>query len=188
MKKTLALISATVISSLALVACGSEEDTSPEQETATETTTSVEETTSDQTDTDTDTEETPTADQDSEAEQIETADGNTVIVPSEFAAAISEQEAEWGAPLLVRSEGENFLAEFGEDHWLTFNAEAGAQPLVGMIAHTWLEEGGLNAEIGLPVEAEVEGENGWSQAFQGGAISWIRGGDGQFEALVSTEG
>ena len=54
-----------------------------------------------------------------------------------------------------------------------------------MIAETWMSEGGLDAPVGLPTSDEQRVDNGWTQEFSNGSISWLSDHQGTFSATVS---
>lgn len=114
---------------------------------------------------------------------IESADGAMIEVP----AAVAEEASDAGfsAPTSVETGPEgSTLVTFPEG--LIVNSEAtGTYRVVGMIAETWLGEGGLNAAVGLPTGDEETLDNGWSQQFSNGVISWIDDGTGAFGAEIS---
>lgn len=117
---------------------------------------------------------------------IATANGD-VDVPADFASAIEEKKAEWGdVKSIEQGDDDEFLANFDNGNLLTFDDDEGAQPIVGKIAETWKEQGGLDSEVGLPKAAEekaTEGK-GWTQQFDNGVISWIQDESGKFTSSV----
>ena len=133
---------------------------------------------------------------DSESEDADSKDGDTKTVstangdkevPAALASAIEEKKAEWGDVQSVESSDKGSLATFDGGNLLAM-AKGGdeAQPIVGKIAETWKEQGGLDAEVGLPKAAEekaTEGK-GWTQQFDNGVISWIQDESGKFTSSV----
>ena len=132
----------------------------------------------------------------SESEDADSKDGDTKTVstangdqevPAALASAIEEKKAEWGDVQSVESSDKGSLATFDGGNLLAM-AKGGdeAQPIVGKIAETWKEQGGLDAEVGLPKAAEekaTEGK-GWTQQFDNGVISWIQDESGKFTSSV----
>ena len=117
---------------------------------------------------------------------IATANGD-VDVPADFASAIEEKKAEWGdAKSIEQGDDDEFLANFDNGNLLTFDDDEGAQPIVGKIAETWKEQGGLDSEVGLPKAAEEKAAQGkgWTQQFDNGVISWIQDESGKFTSSV----
>ncbi|MHA2788553.1 LGFP repeat-containing protein [Corynebacterium sp. S7] len=113
-----------------------------------------------------------------------TADGNSVLVPADFKAAIDEVTGEWGEPETIQQEEGGALATFAEGNLLAWSKDSGAAPMVGMIAQTWADEGGLANTIGLPTAAEEKlPDGGWTQKFTNGVINWVNQG-GQWGAQV----
>ena len=117
---------------------------------------------------------------------IATANGD-VEVPADFASAIEEKKAEWGdVKSIEQGDDDEFLANFDNGNLLTFDDDEGAQPIVGKIAETWKEQGGLDSEVGLPKAAEEKAAQGkgWTQQFDDGVISWIQDESGKFTSSV----
>lgn len=119
-----------------------------------------------------------------ETVELQTADGNTVLVPATFADGVSQRESEWGQPQAVQQSGEILIATFDSGDRLVFSEETGAVELVGMIGQAWDDHGGAEAEVGLPTEAEEEIDNGWTQNFQNGVITYTDDGTGAYEAHI----
>lgn len=132
----------------------------------------------------------------SESEDADSKDGDTKTVstangdqevPAALASAIEEKEAEWGDVQSVESSDKGSLATFDGGNLLAMAKDGDeAQPIVGKIAETWKEQGGLDAEVGLPKAAEekaTEGK-GWTQQFDNGVISWLQDESGKFTSSV----
>ena len=132
----------------------------------------------------------------SESEDADSKDGDTKTVstangdqevPAALASAIEEKKAEWGDVQSVESSDKGSLATFDGGNLLAMAKDGDeAQPIVGKIAETWKEQGGLDAEVGLPKAAEekaTEGK-GWTQQFDNGVISWIQDESGKFTSSV----
>ena len=118
--------------------------------------------------------------------QTITTAGGEEEVPADLATAIEEKQAEWGDVQSVESSDKGTLATFEGGKHLVYSEETGAQPVIGKIAETWVNEGGLASSIGLPTkpEADATEANGWTQEFSNGTISWTKDDDGEFEADV----
>lgn len=117
---------------------------------------------------------------------IATANGD-VDVPADFASAVEEKKAEWGdVKSIEQGDDDEFFANFDNGNLLTFDDDEGAQPIVGKIAETWKEQGGLDSEVGLPKAAEEKAAQGkgWTQQFDDGVISWIQDESGKFTSSV----
>lgn len=117
---------------------------------------------------------------DGETQEIETAGGEKVAVPGALAKAIEEHESDFGKVTDVE-EGENgTVATFENGDRIVYSEETGPIELVGKIGETWVEQGGLDAEVGLPTAPEKDASEatGWTQEFQNGTISWIDEGSG----------
>ncbi|MCT2187401.1 hypothetical protein M3E01_01310 [Corynebacterium kefirresidentii] len=132
----------------------------------------------------------------SESEDADSKDGGTKTVstangdqevPAALASAIEEKKAEWGDVQSVESSDKGSLATFDGGNLLAMAKDGDeAQPIVGKIAETWKEQGGLDAEVGLPKAAEekaTEGK-GWTQQFDNGVISWLQDESGKFTSSV----
>lgn len=99
----------------------------------------------------------------SESEDADSKDGDTKTVstangdqevPAALASAIEEKKAEWGDVQSVESSDKGSLATFDGGNLLAMAKDGDeAQPIVGKIAETWKEQGGLDAEVGLPKAA-----------------------------------
>lgn len=119
--------------------------------------------------------------------EVESADGETLMIPT--AAAEAGEQADFGAPESVDEgpEGQT-LVTYAEGNHIVYSEETGAQPLVGMIAETWVEEGGFDAAVGLPTAPESESDDraGWAQDFTNGTIAWVADDTGEFGADIQT--
>ena len=194
---------AAVTLSVALVACSDAEDTANDaKDTAGSVAadasdaagSAVDEATSEK---DKDAESSESEDADgSESEDADSKDGDTKTVstangdqevPAALASAIEEKKAEWGDVQSVESSDKGSLATFDGGNLLAMAKDGDeAQPIVGKIAETWKEQGGLDAEVGLPKAAEekaTEGK-GWTQQFDNGVISWLQDESGKFTSSV----
>ena len=132
----------------------------------------------------------------SESEDADSKDGDTKTVstangdqevPAALASAIEEKKAEWGDVQSVESSDKGSLATFDGGNLLAMAKDDDeAQPIVGKIAETWKEQGGLDAEVGLPKAAEEKAAQGkgWTQQFDDGVISWIQDESGKFTSSV----
>ncbi|PMC71704.1 LGFP repeat-containing protein [Corynebacterium aurimucosum] len=117
-------------------------------------------------------------------ESVSTANGE-VEVPADFAQAIKDKAAEWGDPESIESTDAGSVATFAKDKLLAFSEGDGSQPIIGKIAETWTEEGGLDSKVGLPTAPEKAEGNGWVQEFTNGTISWMQGESGEYEATIN---
>ncbi|MCZ9298395.1 LGFP repeat-containing protein [Corynebacterium hesseae] len=117
-------------------------------------------------------------------ESVSTANGD-VEVPSDFAQAIKKKAAEWGDPESIENTDKGSVATFAKDKLLAFGEGDGTQPIIGKIAETWTEEGGLESKVGLPTGPEQAEGNGWVQEFTNGTISWMQGESGEYEATIN---
>ena len=132
----------------------------------------------------------------SESEDADSKDGDTKTVstangdqevPAALASAIEEKKAEWGDVQSVESSDKGSLATFDGGNLLAMAKDDDeAQPIVGKIAETWKEQGGLDSEVGLPKAAEEKAAQGkgWTQQFDNGVISWLQDESGKFTSSV----
>ena len=106
--------------------------------------------------------------------------------PSEGGLGPREDEHETVGGDHEQGDDDEFLANFDNGNLLTFDDDEGAQPIVGKIAETWKEQGGLDSEVGLPKAAEEKAAQGkgWTQQFDDGVISWIQDESGKFTSSV----
>lgn len=126
-----------------------------------------------------------TGDASGDTTEVETSDGSTMEIPSAVAEAA---QAAGFSTLEDVEEGDNgeMLATFVEGH-IANAEESGAQPLIGKIAETWVGEGGLDADIGLPTAPEEATGDGWTQTFTNGVINWVNDGSGNYTADIQTQ-
>ena len=122
-----------------------------------------------------------------QSSQIPTADGNTVLVNPTFGEQINQYAEDWGTPEQVQESDVGAVATFPDGNLLAHSEEGGVQPMVGMIAQTWVEDGSLTNPVGMPTapERENDGGSGWGQEFTNGTITWARDDSGEFTATVS---
>lgn len=79
---------------------------------------------------------------------------------------------EAGAFVSAKKLGDATMAEY-ENVTLVESPETnGAQPLTGSIRETWVANGALANEIGLPTEPERVIDNGWEQKFTKDTMQW----------------
>lgn len=178
-RRVLAGVAAATLA-LGVTACSDAEDSGDSTSSATSTETSTQTSTSTAS-----SEPSSSAAADGESVEVETASGESVLVPGAFAEALTDAEGDWGQPDTVE-EGENgaFVATYANGDAITYSEETGAVELVGEIGNTWAAEGGLGNPVGLPTAPETEVDGGWTQDFQNGTISWLDDGTGTFSATV----
>ena len=104
-----------------------------------------------------------------------------------LAAAYEEmggETGELGALQNVESGDAGTLATF-DNGWLTESADGTVTPLVGEIGNTWVADGGLENELGLPTAPETgDAATGWQQTFENGTLSWVNDGAGNWSADI----
>lgn len=77
-----------------------------------------------------------------------------------------------GAFVSAKKAGDAVAAEFENVTFVESPEANGAQPLIGKIRETWVANGALENEIGLPTAPESEIENGWEQPFTKDTMKW----------------
>ncbi|APT92852.1 hypothetical protein CPHO_08085 [Corynebacterium phocae] len=111
-----------------------------------------------------------------------------VELPADFADEAVAKGQEWGLNIEdVQTTDKGTLVNYGDNKLLVHNAETGKTvPVIGKIAETYIENGGLEAEVGLPVEPEqvTDHATGWNQEFTNGTISWMADATGRFGADI----
>jgi uncharacterized protein with LGFP repeats len=77
------------------------------------------------------------------------------------------------------------LATF-EHAWAVENSDGDVVPLIGKIGETWVDDGGLDNDIGLPTAPETgDAMQGWTQDFENGTIAWMQDDQGTWDADVT---
>lgn len=129
--------------------------------------------------------ETATATETKAVEMVE-LDGQQV--PADIAAKIEELG---GVEKLdgiskVTKEGDADVVYLGEHRRVYFTPETGAHLIQGKILETWIEQGGVDSDLGLPTSDEKEITNGWQSDFQKGQITWTSatGEIGDFQPTI----
>ncbi|GAB3086781.1 LGFP repeat-containing protein [Corynebacterium aquatimens] len=174
--RTFGAAAAALALSAGLVACGDDKGETTTTETSVVETEATE--TNVETNTVTPSEDADAAGADAEGEtvEVETQDGEKVLVPAELKKSMDDIERDnWGTPFKVVNEDDKYLVEYDAEKNVVYSKETGGIKLVGEIARVWKEGGALANPIGIPVEAEAKNadDNGWSQKFENGTISWM---------------
>lgn len=119
--------------------------------------------------------------------EVESADGSTMAIPTAVAEAAESNGFANPESMDEGSDGEVLVA-YENGQYIVHSDETGAQPLVGMIAETWMNEGGFDAPVGLPTAPEEANEdgNGWMQEFTQGTIAWVADDSGEYSEDVQT--
>lgn len=95
------------------------------------------------------------------------------------------EQGEWGAVKSVESRDGATLATF-EHAWAVENSDGDVVPLIGKIGETWVDDGGLDNDIGLPTAPETgDAMQGWTQDFENGTIAWMQDDQGTWDADVT---
>lgn len=122
--------------------------------------------------------------------EVTDAQGATVKIPAQAKALWEKMggaKGHLGAITSVtdRNEGKEAIVETEGGQKIVYSKDTGAHIVQGMIAETWMSEGGLDAPVGLPTSDEQPVDNGWTQEFSNGSISWLSDDQGTFSATVS---
>lgn len=72
----------------------------------------------------------------------------------------------------VKEENGATVAVFSDNARIYETDDHGAILVQGKILDTWLENGGPEGDLGMPIEDEEEIDNGWISYFEGGSIKW----------------
>ncbi|MCK7675761.1 LGFP repeat-containing protein [Corynebacterium pygosceleis] len=109
--------------------------------------------------------------------ELTDAEGKEVAVPTpivEMYESMGGTAGHLGKLTDLKEKHGRYLAAFNEGYYIAYSKDTGAQRLNGKIAETWMSEGGLDSELGMPTAYEVERQdgNGWTQNFQHGDITW----------------
>ncbi|KAA9245033.1 YtxH domain-containing protein [Corynebacterium amycolatum] len=84
----------------------------------------------------------------------------------------SPYDSEAGEFKSAKKVGDAVAAEYENVTFVESPETNGAQPLIGKIRETWVANGALENEIGLPTAPESEIENGWEQPFTKDTMKW----------------
>ena len=84
----------------------------------------------------------------------------------------SPYDSEAGEVKSAKKVGDAVAAEYENVTFVESPETNGAQPLIGKIRETWVANGALENEIGLPTAPESEIENGWEQPFTKDTMKW----------------
>ena len=84
----------------------------------------------------------------------------------------SPYDTEAGEFKSAKKVGDAVAAEYENVTFVESPETNGAQPLIGKIRETWVANGALENEIGLPTAPESEIENGWEQPFTKDTMKW----------------
>lgn len=122
--------------------------------------------------------------------EVTDAQGATVKIPAQAKALWEKMggaKGHLGAITSVtdRNEGKEAIVETEGGQKIVYSKDTGAHIVQGMIAETWMSEGGLDAPVGLPTSDEQTVDKGWTQEFSNGSISWLSDDQGTFSATVS---
>lgn len=115
-------------------------------------------------------------------QEVQTAAGETAMVPAMLKDAIAEHEADMGMLQEVKEGPEGtYLATLEAGQMLVWNGSE-VVPVIGKIGETWVGMGGLDSELGAPKSAEQTIDKGWTQEFEHGTINWTSDEAGVFSA------
>lgn len=113
---------------------------------------------------------------------VKTADGKTALVPSAFAEALKKSPSDFGKLQAVHQGENGWVATYEKSSYIAWSDRTGAQPIIGMIAEQWVNDGAADNPLGMPKAPEkrlAAPADGWSQEFEHGTLTWINE-NGQF--------
>lgn len=114
----------------------------------------------------------PADDPAGETEPVQLVDGQMIDLPAALSAGVDTYSFDFGAPVDVEEQEGRYLVSFDQGNYVAYSLDTDAWPVGGEIAETWLAEGGLDAEIGLPVtEESITDWEGRTQDFEHGTIT-----------------
>lgn len=114
----------------------------------------------------------PADDPEGGTEPVQLLDGQMIDLPAALSAGVDTYSFDFGAPIDVEEQAGRYLVSFDQGNYLVYSLATDAQPIGGEIAETWLAEGGIDAEIGLPVaEESITDRQGRAQNFENGTIT-----------------
>ena len=108
---------------------------------------------------------------DAEGEDVAEADLPESITEA-ASSFTSPYDSEAGEFKSAKKVGDAVAAEYENVTFVESPETNGAQPLIGKIRETWVANGALENEIGLPTAPESEIENGWEQPFTKDTMKW----------------
>lgn len=119
---------------------------------------------------------------------IPSAQGD-VEVPAAVATAAEEHQLGEAVGVTKGSEDGQYIVEYSDGRYIVNTEDNGGVLIQGKIAETWIEAGGYDAEVGVPVAAEQRIDNGWTQEFTKGKIDWTSetGNVADYQANVETK-
>ncbi|WP_297454932.1 YtxH domain-containing protein [uncultured Corynebacterium sp.] len=102
------------------------------------------------------------------------------VAEADLPASITEAASSFTSPYgteagefkSAKKVGDAVAAEYENVTFVESPETGGAQPLIGKIRETWVANGALENEIGLPTAPESEIENGWEQPFTKDTMKW----------------
>lgn len=102
------------------------------------------------------------------------------VAEADLPASITEAASSFTSPYgseagefkSAKKVGDAVAAEFENVTFVDSPETNGAQPLIGKIRETWVANGALENEIGLPTAPESEIDNGWEQPFTKDTMKW----------------
>ncbi|MCT1719034.1 YtxH domain-containing protein [Corynebacterium amycolatum] len=95
--------------------------------------------------------------------------GSITEAASSFTSPYGTEAGEFKS---AKKAGDAVAAEYENVTFVESPETNGAQPLIGKIRETWVANGALENEIGLPTAPESEIENGWEQPFTKDTMKW----------------
>lgn len=125
----------------------------------------------------------PQGDDDSALTQFFLPNGTAIQIPSELAEKIGKARNFGPLTGVEHVGGGAYMASFEGGKYLVYKNDD-VEPVIGKIAETWIARGGVNSDLGAPLDDEEAISRGWSQTFEKGTISWIRDEKGEYSAEI----
>ncbi|AEQ06291.1 hypothetical protein LJU02_03755 [Corynebacterium pseudotuberculosis] len=122
-------------------------------------------------------------DDDSALTQFFLPNGTAIQIPSELAEEIGKARNFGALKDVEHVGGGTYMASFEGGQYLVYK-NGDVEPVVGKIAETWIAQGGVDSDLGAPLDDEEAISRGWTQTFEKGTILWTRDGNGEYSAEI----
>ncbi len=113
-----------------------------------------------------------------EMTEVTTKDGTKQEIPAAIATVAAKRtDLKSQNPQSVLVEDGKYLVNYGTiaggyQYNVAYTEDTGAVEIYGEIFNTWREDGAFNSKVGDPKSPEVKIDNGFSQEFTDGTITW----------------
>lgn len=126
-----------------------------------------------------------------EMTEVTTKDGTKQEIPADVTAlAAKRTDLRSQDPQTVVVDDGKYLVNYGTiaggyQYNVAWTEETGAVEIYGEIFNAWREAGDFDSEVGAPKAPEVEIDNGYSQDFTDGTITWTTEDGTNYSATVT---